>query len=59
MTFSFARPTFTTAAAEENARMRASIARADLFESLSEEAVDDLAQRASIRRVAAHGTIVT
>lgn len=56
MTFSFARPTNTN---EEVARLRASIAQAPLFRSLPIEAIEDLSQRASVRRVAANGTIVT
>jgi CRP-like cAMP-binding protein len=59
MTFSFARPTFSPAATEEQNRMRAAIAQADLFNTISAEAINDLAERASLRRVAAHGTIVS
>lgn len=60
MTFSFARPTFVSSPAnEEGARIRASIAQAHLFHTLSVDAIEDLAQRASIRRVAAQHTIVT
>ena len=59
MSFSFARPTFTTAAEEEKARIGASIAQASLFSTLSPEAVDDLARRASIKRVASRNTIVS
>ncbi len=59
MTFSFASPTFTNAANEEGNRMRAAITQADLFASISVDAINDLAERASLRRVAAHGTIVS
>ncbi len=59
MTFSFARPTFNSNVSEENTRMRAAIAQADLFTSISVDAIEDLAERASLRRVAAHGTIVS
>ncbi len=59
MTFSFAQPNIHSAAIEENARVRASIAQTKLFSSLSPDAVADLAQRASIRRVPANGTILT
>jgi CRP-like cAMP-binding protein len=59
MTFSFARPTLTTSAAEESTRMRTAIAQADLFSTVSVDAVEDLAERASLRRIPAHGTIVS
>lgn len=59
MTFSFAQPAISSAAAEENARVRASISQTKLFSSLSPDAVADLAQRASIRRVPANGTVLT
>lgn len=59
MTFSFARPTFTSAATEEGSRMRTAIAQADLFNTLSAEAVSDLTERASLRRVPVHGTVVS
>ena len=59
MTFSFAQPIMSSAAADENARVRASIAQTTLFNTLSAEAIGDLAQRASIRRVPASGTILT
>ena len=59
MTFSFARPTFTAAVSEEGTRLRSAIAQAELFTTMSAEAVDDLAARASLRRVPAQGTIVS
>ncbi len=59
MTFSFASPTFSAAANEESNRMRESIAQADLFSTISVDAINDLAERASLRRISAHGTIVS
>lgn len=58
MTFSFAQPMMSSAAADENARVRASIAQTQLFSSLTADAIGDLSQRASIRRVPATGTIL-
>ncbi len=59
MSFSFARPTFTTAADEEKSRIAVAITKASLFNTLSSEAVDDLARRASTKRVASRATIVS
>ena len=59
MSLSFARPSFTNAANDEAAKTRASLTQAPLFQSLPSDAIDDLARRASIRKVAAHGTIVS
>mgnify|MGYP003572667996 FL=1 len=57
MTLSFTRPTFTTT--DDAARVRASITQAPLFGSLEVGAIEDLARRASIRKVPAHATIVS
>ena len=59
MTFSFASPTFTKSTSEESTRMREAIAQADLFTTISVDAINDLAERASLRRIPAHGTIVS
>lgn len=44
---------------EDPARVRATIARSPLFAALPISAIEDLAQRVSVRRVAAHKTVVT
>jgi CRP-like cAMP-binding protein len=44
---------------EDPARIRATIARAPLFAQLSIAAIEDLTQRVSVKRVAAHTTIVS
>lgn len=59
MTISFAHPTLTANGTEESTRMRTAISQADLFSTVSVDAIDDLAERASMRRIPAHGTIVS
>lgn len=59
MTLSFSHPTLTTAATEESTRMRTAISQARLFNTVSVDAIDDLAERATLRRIPAHGTIVS
>ncbi|HLU65921.1 MAG TPA: cyclic nucleotide-binding domain-containing protein, partial [Kofleriaceae bacterium] len=44
---------------DEAARIRATIARAPLFAALPPAAVEDLTGRVSVRRVSAHGTVVS
>ena len=44
---------------EEPARIRASIARAPMFQSLPLHAIEDLTQRVAVRRVRAHGVVVS
>ncbi len=44
---------------EEPARIRAALARSPLFQSLSLEAIEDLTQRVTARRVRAHGVVVS
>lgn len=48
-----------TSNAEDPARIRATIARSPLFAALPIAAIEDLAQRVTVRRVAAHKTVVT
>jgi len=44
---------------EEPARIRASIARAPMFQSLPLHAIEDLTGRVAVRRVRAHGVVVS
>ena len=59
MTLSMAPQARTAAPIDEPARIRATIAKAPLFTSLPPAAVDDLTQRIAVRRVSAHGTVVS
>ena len=59
MTLSMAPTARTAAPIDEPARIRATIAKAPLFTSLPPAAVDDLTQRIAVRRVSAHGTVVS
>jgi CRP-like cAMP-binding protein len=59
MSLSIAQTSRTLPPLDEPARIRASIARAPLFAALPPAAVDDLAARMSVRRVAAQGTVVS
>ncbi|GAB4522465.1 MAG: Crp/Fnr family transcriptional regulator [Haliangiales bacterium] len=62
MTLSIAQPTpsyLRSTGNEDLARVRATIARAPLFAALPITAIEDLAQRVTVRRVAAHHTVVS
>jgi CRP/FNR family cyclic AMP-dependent transcriptional regulator len=59
MTLSMAPQARSAAPIDEPARIRATIARAPLFASLPPAAVDDLTQRIAVKRVSAHGTVVS
>lgn len=59
MTLSMAPQARSAAPIDEPARIRATIAKAPLFTSLPPAAVDDLTQRIAVRRVSAHGTVVS
>ena len=59
MTLSMAPTAKSAAPIDEPARIRATIAKAPLFTSLPPAAVDDLTQRIAVRRVSAHGTVVS
>lgn len=62
MTLSIAHPTNGSGRdvlTEEPARIRAGIARAPMFQSLPLHAIEDLTQRVTIRRVRAHGVVVS
>ena len=58
-TFVMAPAARTGAPLDEQARVRAAIARAPLFTSLPPAAIDDLCQRIAVRRMSAHSTVVT
>lgn len=61
MSLSIAHPSFARAshAFDEPSRVRAAIAGAALFQSLPISAIEDLSQRVSVRRVGAHGTVLS
>lgn len=59
MTLSMAPSSRNAAPLDEPARVRAALVRAPLFASLPPVAIDDMTQRISVRRVAAHGTVVS
>ncbi len=59
MTLSMAPSSRTAAPLDEPARVRAALVRAPLFASLPPVAIDDLTQRVTVKRVAAHGTVVS
>jgi CRP-like cAMP-binding protein len=59
MSLSITRPTNRTGTHEDPARIRATIARSPLFQALPIQAIEDLTQRVSVKRVPVQTTIVS